>query len=444
MAFLVDYLAGTPEGRGASFPVEAIVAWYEERAPENLEIPPASESNPGGPLHFEKRLALLGGGTGPGIATVQGLSKPGQGQSVVTTNMLNGGVYLFSLHGGPQRVGVVGHPARARPADLDGDGHEDLVISDLGDPTPSDEKVGSVRVARADGQGKFVLETVLEGVGRVSDALPLDIDADGDLDLVVAVFGWLRAGGLYVLHNETTPGDALRFRPEQILERPGAMRLVALSDAAGKNAFAVVFSQHYERVSRFRRERGSWREQVIFEAPHPAWGLSDLEAADLDADGDEDFLLANGDTLDDGLPFKPYHGVSWLENRGAEGYRLARIGNLPGAHHAEAVDLDDDGDLDVVAASFLPQIPLPVPAGVRMSSLVWYERSGQGYRPWRIEANHPRHTGFALADVDGDGRRDLVGGINQAWDLEVKESGPALELWLNRGSAAAVAPQSSD
>ena len=433
MAFLVDYLEGTPEARGGAFPVDAIVEWYEARAPERLDDTATRSHGEDGPLRFRKRLALLGGGSGPGIATVHTLASHREADRVVTTNMLNGGIHVFSLTGGPQRVGVAEHPARARPADLDGDGNEDLVISDLGDSTPSDEAVGRVLVARGDGGGKFDLESVFEGVGRVSDALPLDADGDGDLDLLVAVFGWLRGGGLYLLHNESPAQGLLRFQPELILARPGAMRLVALDEEAGQGAFAAVFSQHYERVSSFRREAGTWREEVIFEAPHPAWGLSDFASADLDGDGDLDFLLANGDTLDDGIPLKPYHGVWWLENRGSEGYRLARIGHLAGAHHVEAVDLDGDGDLDVVASGFLPQIPLPLNGGVRLASLAWYEREGQGFRPWLIETNHPRHTGFAIADLDADGRPDLVAGINQAWDQEVRESGPALELWLNQG-----------
>ncbi|NIM61309.1 MAG: hypothetical protein GTN89_13845, partial [Acidobacteria bacterium] len=54
-------------------------------------------------------------------------------------------------------------------------------------------------------------------------------------------------------------------------------------------------------------------------------------------------------------PFKFYHGVEWLENRGNAEFSAHRVGSLYGAHSAEAVDLDGDGDLDVVASGFLPQ-----------------------------------------------------------------------------------------
>ena len=59
----------------------------------------------------------------------------------------------------------------------------------------------------------------------------------------------------------------------------------------------------------------SFTPTVIWKAPHANWGSSGLSMADLDADGDLDFLLANGDTFDDSL-LKPYHGLAWLERTG--------------------------------------------------------------------------------------------------------------------------------
>ena len=59
----------------------------------------------------------------------------------------------------------------------------------------------------------------------------------------------------------------------------------------------------------------SFTPTVIWKAPHANWGSSGLSMADLDADGDLDLLLANGDTFDDSL-LKPYHGLAWLERTG--------------------------------------------------------------------------------------------------------------------------------
>ena len=66
--------------------------------------------------------------------------------------------------------------------------------------------------------------------------------------------------------------------------------------------------------------------------------MSNLESVDLDGDSDLDFLLAHGDTLDDGFAFKPYQGVMWLENRGGGDFAAHRIGTLYGAHRVEAAD----------------------------------------------------------------------------------------------------------
>jgi hypothetical protein len=410
---------------GAALPVETAVAWYEARAPEVMQPEFAVTRAGAGPLGFERRLALLGPGSGPGVATVAHVSTATREDRLIATNMLTGSIHLFTLTRGPEHLGQWGHPVRAVASEY--------VISDLGDTLPSDAPVGRVGVARPLASGGWSIETLLADVGRVADVLPTDLDADGDPDLVVAAFGWLRRGGVYVLHNREPA--ALRFETERVSSRSGAVRVVAGDPSRSLDAdFVVGFSQHLEVVSAFRREAGGWSERQLFRAPHPNWGMSDVETADLDLDGDLDLLITNGDTLDDGFPWKPYHGVSWLVNDGAGNFELRRIGILYGAHGARAVDLDRDGDLDVVASGFLPQVEPPLPqGGPRIESLVWFEHTNQGFVPWALEDGHPRHTGLDIADVDADGLPDVVTGINTAWDARSRETGPSLELWLNRG-----------
>ena len=432
MAFLVDYLALASEDLSdPDFDVDDFVAWFESRAPEKLPMErPITRDEPA-PLRFERRSIRLGRESGPGVATVGRV-----GSLLAVPNMARGSLHLLSWAKGPRLIGNAGHPARVAAGDLDGNGKDDLVIADLGHPLPTDDPTGRVLVALQLEDDEFELRTLMEGIGRVADVRPLDLDLDGDLDLVVAAFGYLREGGVYVLHNESVAA-ALDFRLERVSDRAGAVAVVPVHDLQPGDGpgFVVAFAQEHEMVSMFlpRGDTG-YEERVLFRAPHPAWGTSHLAATDLDADGDLDFLLSNGDTLDDGVAFKPYQGVTWLENRGEQGFRVHPIGRLYGAHAAEAGDLDGDGDLDVVASGFLPQVELPVSqAAMRLDSVVWFERDEDLWIPWEIESGHPRHTGVTLFDLDEDGRLDIVAAVNRAWDVAPAETGPSLEVWFNRG-----------
>ncbi|MBW2287231.1 MAG: VCBS repeat-containing protein [Deltaproteobacteria bacterium] len=435
MALLVGTL---PAGSAVfDFDVEAFIAWYESRAPERLLMEqPITRVEPG-PLRFARRSIRLGRASGSGVATVGRV-----GSQLVVPNMALGSIHLLSRATGPRLLAQeAGHPARVSVGDLDGNGLDDLVIADLGNMMPTDDPTGRVLAALQLQVGEYELRTLAHTIGRVADARPLDIDLDGDLDLVVAAFGYLLEGGVYVLRNESV-ADALAFRPERVTNRTGAVSVIPVDDLQPGTGpgFVVAFAQQHEMVSLFLpRESEGYEEHVLYRAPHPAWGTSNLSAADLDADGDIDFLLSNGDTLDDGVAIKPYHGVTWLENQGAEGFRAHPIGRLYGAHAAEAGDLDGDGDLDIVACGFLPQVELPVPANaIRLDTVVWFERDGDAWIPWEIESGHPRHTGVTLFDLDEDGRLDIVAAVNRAWDAAPVETGPSLEVWFNRGNAAST------
>ncbi len=411
------------------FDVEAFIAWYESRAPEQLPMEQPITSNEPGPLHFERRSIRLGKGGGPGVASV---SRVDSGLAVA--NMALGSIHLLSLAKGPRLIGNAGHPARVAEVDLDGNGRNDLLIADLGHTLPTDEPTGRVLAAFQQKDGEFELRILVDGIGRVADVRPVDLDLDGDLDLVVAAFGFLREGGVYLLRNESS--ESLSFRVEQVTDRAGAVSVIPVVDLWPETGpgFVVAFAQELESVSIFLpRSPVGYEERVLYRAPHPAWGTSHLSSADLDADGDGDFLLSNGDTLDDGVAFKPYHGVRWLENRGTGEFQVHLVGRLYGASAAEAGDLDGDGDLDIIASGFLAQIELPVPKqAIRLDSVIWFERDGDRWIPWEIESGHPRHTGITLIDLDDDGRLDVVAGVNRAWDVTPVEAGPSLEVWFNR------------
>ena len=72
----------------------------------------------------------------------------------------------------------------------------------------------------------------------------------------------------------------------------------------------------------------AFEQKVVYAAPHPNWGSSGFELVDLDKDGDVDVLLTHGDTFDDGM-VKPYHGIRGWRTQAAFRSSSARWRRCP-------------------------------------------------------------------------------------------------------------------
>ena len=332
-------------------------------------------------------------------------------------------------------LGKVPHPAKAVLADVTGDGVEDVLVANLGSFNPGDHSAGSVELfdgTRGDPQQRL---TLIRDVGRVSDIRLADLDGDADVDLLVGVFGWHQTGEVLWLENHGGLPRQWSETPQMIAEKTGVIGVPTFDhDGDGDVDFLALFSQEHEQTVLFANTGDGFVASPVDSAEHPAWGSNWIELVDLDQDGDEDVLLTNGDTLDDMFP-KPYHGVRWLENDRGE-YRPHDIGRMYAAHSSKAGDLDGDGDLDVVVSAFIPQ------ANTRdqrysmtydIPSLVWFEHIRPGeFRRHVIKRNDCFHASLDLGDVEGDGDLDIVVGnftmTIGGWD-EISEW---LEIWENQ------------
>jgi hypothetical protein len=320
-------------------------------------------------------------------------------------------------------------------ADLDADGLRDLLVADVGYFPPEDHEKGAVVWLRQTAPGRFEKRLLAERLARPMDVRAADFDADGDLDLVVAAYGLHTRGAILLLENRTTDGKDPRFEAKTLDERAGAIHVPPADlDGDGRVDFVALLAQQHEAVVAFlNRGSGTFEKRTLFTARTPAWGSTGIDLVDFDGDGDLDVLATNGATLDDAT-VKPWHGVRWLENRGADRFEAHHLAALAGAHRARAADLDGDGDLDVAAAAFLPD---PERARGALASLVWLERRPDGgFVRHTLQTGQLSHTTLDLADHDADGDVDVVTGNFVGFTFARTDTGFRadgwVELWENR------------
>jgi hypothetical protein len=133
-------------------------------------------------------------------------------------------------------------------------------------------------------------------------------------------------------------------------------------------------------------------------------GASSVYALDMDSDGDVDILGAAQEADE----------VAWWENDGAQGFKKHIIEReFDGAYSVYAVDLDGDGDMDVLGAA------------QEAAEIAWWENDGtQGFTKHTIAAGFDGASSVYASDINGDGGMDVLGaayGSNNItwWELDL-------------------------
>jgi hypothetical protein len=312
-------------------------------------------------------------------------------------------------------------PAHATVVDVDQDGDQDIVVSTLGDLMPSDELIGTVTLFEKVDEG-YRRRVLLQDVRRVADVQFGDFDDDGDIDLVVAIFGYAR-GGVVILENM---GDG-SYRDKEIIARPGIVNVpVADYDNDGDLDIGAIVTQDEEEVWALENDgQGNFSTRVLFMTDNFDVGGGGLIAADIDQDGKMDLLMTQGDNLEFGHGWpQPYHGVIWLKNLGDWNFEGEKIGQLGGAYGTAATDIDGDGDIDVVLVSMSNDY-----ANSRNPSIIWLENDGNKFnRQHLIDTKPTELIAVGCGDVNGDGKNDIVAGQFRI-PLSIVEDHP-ITIWI--------------
>jgi FG-GAP-like repeat/Dihaem cytochrome c len=421
-------------------PHEDVIAYYERLAPKEVRpAPPPSDPAGPSPVRFEQRPVRFPQKEGFISHLLWNRRAP---RELLVCDMRLGGIHRlreFGKEPKPTLLSRLWNPAHVEPYDLDRDGRMDYLVADLGSFEPKDHSDGQVVWLRARKDRKGFDHIVLKaGLGRVADVRAADFDGDGKTDLVVAEFGWRTTGRILLLRQTGVRDGVPRFETRILDSRHGTIHVpIADLNGDGRPDFVALISQEHEVVEAFlNRGDGTFETRRIFQAGDPSFGSSGIELVDLDGDGDLDVLYTNGDSFDSFF-IKPYHAVHWLENRGTFPFVAHELTRLPGASRAVACDLDGDGLLDVVATAYVPRRVLAQTKG-RFDSLIWLRQVKKGvFRRYGLDRSKIGHLALSIGDFDDDGRPDIAVSNN---GRERDDQDQWMTIWFNRSNSSALSP----
>jgi hypothetical protein len=290
-------------------------------------------------------------------------------------------------------LGLTGLSRVVRAVDVDGDGDQDLIA---GGAYQTQLRL----LLRGTGgwiDGTSQLPQQLTSAGDVEAG---DVDGDGDLDLVIAEWGSelptpTYPGGrtrLYLNNGSGTFTDATATRMPDVLVRWS--KDVEVFDVNGDWNLDIVVASTYDSGSFVFLNDGTGRF-TNFANALSGIVTEDLEPMDLDGDGDLDLVA---------LDVGPELRERFLYRIASGTFADASATVLPGDANpiaaddsaAIGVDVNGDGRLDIVIG------------GRGGDRLLVQQADGTFVAETATPDDTPSTLGLAAGDLDGDGRLDLV------------------------------------
>ncbi|MCD4707811.1 MAG: T9SS type A sorting domain-containing protein [Candidatus Sabulitectum sp.] len=313
-------------------------------------------------------------------------------------------------------------PYTAHCDDINADGFMDIMVGAY--------EMDQVRVWYGQENNEWVEQIVSSETDGCCGSDIADVDGDGDLDILIATY----TGGRLLLFLN----DGASFPQWEIQEIAtgfqGAHHIEASDIDGDGDLDLVAAAAEADLVYWYRNDEGvpvQWQSLLITDS---VFYPCRLHPVDIDQDGNMDVACAAY-----GSTGGPSSVTIWYGSGGSEPVWTGEDvdTSIQGAHGVRAVDLDDDGDLELVSAA------------MNESRTFMYSNNGTGWTRSLIGIV----TACAIvkpADLDGDGDMDIVvssfGGGGVAW-WENSNGGSVWTKWIIRaggGSTSCVIPADID
>jgi hypothetical protein len=298
-----------------------------------------------------------------------------------------------------------------KAADLDADGDLDLVLAREFAPNV---------LLLGDGTGRFAdASDRLPQTARDSEDVAFaDVDGDGDLDVLV-VSEDDRLNELYLNDGAARFTDASAHWPVD-----GISNALVARDLTGDGVRDLLVGNNGQNALLVGDGQGGFVDETLRRLPAYDDVTQDLELGDVDGDGDLDLVVAN-------------EGPNrLLLNNGSGAFRNAPDGALPTrdapeeTREADLGDADGDGHLDLALAN----TRLFVDGADAQSRLLLGDGTGRfADATERLPADTSRTMDLDWIDVDGDGDLDLVAAALD--DLRGQRAQAPFRVWRNDGTA---------
>ncbi|MCK7591694.1 T9SS type A sorting domain-containing protein [Subsaxibacter sp. CAU 1640] len=237
-----------------------------------------------------------------------------------------------------------------------------------------------------DGAGTDVQRhTIATGLSTPWGVTAADMDGDGDLDAMVTAY----SGGSVILYENTDGAGTFVYKGSGSAYQ--ANRLEAV-DMDNDGDLDVVWSSSGDgKIRWIPNTNGLGTFGSTFTIENNATSIRDLHAVDIDGDGDMDVVSA--------FAVNSAQGLSWYRNTNGTFSNRINISSAFGyIYSMDTADFDGDGDMDVVASS------------TNDNKIAWFENvDGLGaFGPEQVISTASEVGKVRTADMDGDGDMDIL------------------------------------